>query len=206
MKEGSHKKVQKIRMDQNGPPYLSVTKKISGGHRVVHHLQQEHHQSMKEGSHKKVQKIRMVRNGPPYLSVKKNSGGQQEEGHGVVHHLQQEHHQSMKEGSHKKVKKTRMVQNGPPYLSVKKKFRWIARVRTWSSPPSSARISSILLDAPFSKCQGLTRKYYGPTIQPTTLTTPTNPSTRQTYPPTPPITFNHERGVPQKSSESKKVL
>ena len=80
------------------------------------------------------------------------------------------------------------------------------RVRTWSSPPSSARTSSILLDAPFSKCQGLTQKYYGPTIQPTTLTTPTNPSTQQTYPPTPPITFNHEGGVPQKSSESKKVL
>ena len=63
-------------MDQNGPPYLSVTKKISGGqrkegHGVVLHLVQEHHQSMKEGSHKKVQKIRMVRNGPPYLSVKK---------------------------------------------------------------------------------------------------------------------------------------
>merc|ERR1711884_929337 len=69
----------------------------------------------------------------------------------------------MKERSHKKIQKIRMVQNGPPYLSVKKKFRWIARVRTWSSPPSSARISSILLDAPFSKCQGLTRKYYGPT-------------------------------------------
>ena len=148
----------------------------------------------------------MVQNGPPYLSVKKNSGGQREEGHGVVHHLQQEHHQSMKERSHKKVQKIRMVQNGPPYLSVKKKFRWTARVRTWSSPPSSARTSSILLDAPFSKCQGLTRKYYGPTIQPTTLTTPTNPSTQQTYPPTPPITFNHEGGVPQKSSESKKVL
>ena len=76
----------------------------------------------------------------------------------------------------------------------------------WSSPPSSARTSSILLDAPFSKCQGLTQKYYGPTIQPTTLTTPTNPSTQQTYPPTPPKTFNHEGGVPQKSSESKKVL
>ena len=149
----------------------------------------------------------MVQNGLPYLSVtKKIAGGQQEEEHGVVHHLQQEHHQSMKEGSHKKVKKTRIVQNGPPYLSVKKKFRWTARVRTWSSPPSSARTSSILLDAPFSKCQGLTQKYYGPTIQPTTLTTPTNPSTQQTYPPTPPKTFNHEGGVPQKSSESKKVL
>ena len=110
------------------------------------------------------------------------------------------------ENSHKKIQKIRMVQNGPPYLSVKKKFRWIERVRTWSSPPSSARISSILLDAPFSKCQGLTRKYYGPTIQPTTLTTPTNPSTQQTYPPTPPIIFNHEGGVPQKSSESKNVL
>ena len=96
-----------------------------------------------------------------------------------------------------------MVQNGLPYLSIKKIFRWTARVRTWSSPPSSARTSSILLDAPFSKCQGLTQKYYGPTIQPTTLTTPTNPSTQQTYPPTPPITFNHEGGVPQKSSENK---
>ena len=93
----------------------------------------------------------------------------------------------------------------PPTCPSKKKFRWIARVRTWSSPPSSARISSILLDAPFSKCQGLTRKYYGPTIQPTTLTTPTNPSTQQTYPPTPPKTFNHEGGVPQKSSENKNV-
>ena len=55
------------------PTFLS--KKSGGqqeeGHGVVHHLQQEHHQSMKEGSHKKVQKIRMVRNGPPYLSVKK---------------------------------------------------------------------------------------------------------------------------------------
>ena len=94
----------------------------------------------------------------------------------------------------------------PPTCPSKKKFRWTARVRTWSSPPSSARTSSILLDAPFSKCQGLTQKYYGPTIQPTTLTTPTNPSTHQTYPPTPPKTFNHEGGVPQKSSESKKVL
>merc|ERR1719414_1393468 len=28
MKEGSHKKVQKIRMVQNGPPYLSVEKKF----------------------------------------------------------------------------------------------------------------------------------------------------------------------------------
>ena len=28
MKERSHKKVQKIRMVQNGPPYLSVKKKI----------------------------------------------------------------------------------------------------------------------------------------------------------------------------------
>ena len=56
MKEGSHKKVQKIRMVQNGQPYLSV-KKISGGqreegHGVVRHLQQEHHQSMKEGPYK----------------------------------------------------------------------------------------------------------------------------------------------------------
>ena len=46
MKEGSHKKVQKIRMVQNGPPYLSIKKKNSGGqreegHGVVHHLQQE---------------------------------------------------------------------------------------------------------------------------------------------------------------------
>ena len=52
---------------------------------------------------------------------------------------------SMKEGPHKKVQKIRMVQNGPPYLSIKKKFRWIARGRTWSSPPSSARTSSIYL-------------------------------------------------------------
>ena len=57
-------------------PPTCPSKKNSGGqqekgHGVVHHLQQEHHQSMKEGSHKKVQKIRMVQNGPPYLSVKK---------------------------------------------------------------------------------------------------------------------------------------
>ena len=49
MKEGSHKKVQKIRIVQNGPPYLSIKKKSGGqqeeGHGVVHHLQQEHHQS-----------------------------------------------------------------------------------------------------------------------------------------------------------------
>ena len=80
---------------------------------------------------------------------------------------------SMKEGSHKKVQKIRMVQNGPPYLSVKKKFRWTARGRTWSSPPSSARTSSILFDTPLSKCQGLTQKPspWGPT---TPLTSPTH--------------------------------
>ena len=49
MKEWSHKKIQKIRKFQNGPPYLSA-KKYSGGqqeeeHGVVHQLQQEHHQS-----------------------------------------------------------------------------------------------------------------------------------------------------------------
>ena len=75
MKEESHKKVLRVRKCQNDPPYLSVKKNSGGqreeGHGVVHHLQQEHHQSMKEGSHKKVQKIRMVQNGPPYLSVKK---------------------------------------------------------------------------------------------------------------------------------------
>ena len=65
MKEGSHKKIQKIRMDQNALPYLSVTKKISGGqreevHGVVHHLQQEHHQSMKEGSHTKTQRVKLT--------------------------------------------------------------------------------------------------------------------------------------------------
>ena len=32
MKEGSHKKDQKIRMTQNGPTYLSVQKENSGGH------------------------------------------------------------------------------------------------------------------------------------------------------------------------------
>ena len=97
--------------------------------------------------------------------------------------------------------------NGPewsPLLVHQKKFRWTARVRTWSSPPSSARTSSILLDAPFSKCQGLTQKYYGPTIQPTTLTTPTNPSTQQTYPPTQPITINHEGGIPKKVQKVRK--
>jgi hypothetical protein len=52
-------------MVQNGPLYLSVKKKSVGqqeeGHGVVHHLQQEHHQSMKEWYYKKVQKIRMVK-------------------------------------------------------------------------------------------------------------------------------------------------
>jgi len=65
MKEGSHKKVQKIKLVQNGHPYLPVEKKILGGqqeegHGVVHHLQREHHQIMKERSHKKVQKVKMV--------------------------------------------------------------------------------------------------------------------------------------------------
>ena len=57
---------------------------------------------------------------------------------------------SMKEGSHKKVQQVRKFQNGPPYLSAKK-VRWTVRRRTLSSPPSSARTSSILLDAPLSK-------------------------------------------------------
>ena len=113
---------------------------------------------------------------PPNCLSKIFSGGQREEGHGVVHHLQQEHHQSMKEGFHKKVQKIRMVQNGHPYLSIKKKFRWTARGRTGSSPPSSARTSAILLDAPFSKCQGMTRKYWGPTTQPTTPNHPPKPN------------------------------
>ena len=105
---------------------------------------------MKVGSHKKVQKIRMDQNGPPYLSVtKKISGGQREEGHRVVHHLQQEHHQSMKEGSHNKVQKARMVQNGPPYFSIIKNFKWTARVRTLSSPPSSARTTIFLIKQQF---------------------------------------------------------
>ena len=49
MKEGSHKKVQKVRMVQNGQPNLSVKKNLGGqreeGHGVVHHIQREHHQS-----------------------------------------------------------------------------------------------------------------------------------------------------------------
>ena len=126
----------------------------------------------------------MVRNGPPYLSVKKNSGGQREEGHGVVHHLQQEHHQSMKERSHKKIQKIRMVQNGPPYLSIKK-CRWTARGRTWSSPPSSARTSSILLDAPFSKVQGWHKNLGG---QPPNLPHPLTHPTENRY-------LNHPLGL-----------
>ena len=35
---------------------LREAKCMSGIHGVVHHLQQEHHQSMKEGSHKKFRK------------------------------------------------------------------------------------------------------------------------------------------------------
>ena len=35
------------------------------------------------------------------------------------------------------------------------------RGRIWSSPPTSARTSSILLYAPFSKCQGLTQSVLG---------------------------------------------
>ena len=148
----------------------------------------------------------MVQNGSPYLSVKKNLRW-------TVRGRSWSSSQSSARISSKYEggvpQKSSKSRNGPEWstlLVCQKKFRWTARVRTWSSPPSSARTSSILLDAPFSKCQGLTRKYYGPTIQPTTLTTPTNPSTQQTYPPTPPKTFNHEGGVPQKSSESKKVL
>merc|ERR1711902_339836 len=74
----------------------------------------------------------------------------------------------------------------------------MGRVRTWSSPPSSARTSSILLDAPFSKNIWAnhpthhTHHTHQP-IHPTNL--PTHPTNN----------FNHEGGVPQKSSESKKV-
>ena len=74
-----------------------------------------------------------------------------------------------------------MVQNGPEWstlLVCQKKFRWTSRGRTWSSPPSSARTSSILIDAPFSKCQGMTQKSWGPTTQPITPTKPT-----KTHPP-----------------------
>ena len=75
MKDGSHKKSKKVRKLCNGPLYLPAKKIGDGqqeeGHGEVHHLKQEHYQSMKEGSHKKVQKIRMVQNGQPYLSVKK---------------------------------------------------------------------------------------------------------------------------------------
>ena len=57
------------------PPTCPSKKKSGGqqeeGHGVVHHLQQEHYQSMKEWFNKKGQKIRMVQNGPPYLFVKK---------------------------------------------------------------------------------------------------------------------------------------
>ena len=138
----------------------------------------------------------MIQNGPPYFSVKKKfrwtARGRTWSSSPSSARTSSKHEGAVPQKSSEN-------KNGPPYLSVKKKFRWTARGRTWSSPPSSARTSSILLDAPFSKCQGLTRKYYGPTIQPTTLTTPTNPSTQQTYPPTPPKTFNHEGGVPQKS-------
>ena len=78
------------------PPTCPSKKNWGGqrgeGHGVVHHLQQEHHQSMKEGSHKKVQKIRMVQNGPPYLSIKKKfrwtARGR------TWSSLQYEHHQS----------------------------------------------------------------------------------------------------------------
>ena len=49
---------------------------------------------------------------------------------------------------------------GPPTPPVQqtKKLRWTAGGRTWSSPASSARTSSILLNAPSSKYQGLTQK------------------------------------------------
>ena len=54
----------KVSNFQHGPIYLSIKKNSGGqqeeGHGVVHHLQQEHYQSIKEGSHKKVQKVRMV--------------------------------------------------------------------------------------------------------------------------------------------------
>ena len=83
---------------------------------------------------------------PPTCPSKKNSGGQRDLVYGVVHHFQREHHPSMKEWFYKKIQKIRIVRNVPPYLFVKKKIRWTARVRTWSSPPSSARTTSIYLD------------------------------------------------------------
>ena len=49
---------------------------------------------------------------------------------------------------------------------------------------------------------GADTKILGATIQPTT---PTIPSNQQTNPTAPPITFNHEGEVPQKSLESEKV-
>ena len=62
-----------------------------------------------------------------------------------------------------------------PTCPSKKNFRWTARGRTWSSPPSSARTSSILLDAPFSKVQGWHKNLGGqPPNLPHPLTHPTD--------------------------------
>ena len=141
-----------------------LSKKNSGGqqeegHGVVHHLQQEHHQSMKEGSHKKVQKIRMVQNGPPYLSVKKKirwtARGRTWSSSPSSARTSSKH----EGGVPQKSPESKFGPKWSTLLVRQKNFRWTARVRTWSSPPSSARTSSILLYAPFSKCQGLTHKY-----------------------------------------------
>ena len=96
------------------------SKKISGGqqeegHGVVHHLQQEHYQSMKEWFNKKGRKIRMVHYGSPYLSSKKILGGQRDLIHEVVQHIQREHHQSIKEWFHKKNSENK---NGPKLFSL----------------------------------------------------------------------------------------
>ena len=145
-------------------PLTCPSKKNLGGqrdlvHEVVHHIQREHHQSMKEGSHKKVQKTRMVQNGPPYLSVKKNlrctARGRTWSSSPSSARTSSKH----EGGVPQKSSESKFGPKWSTLLVRKKNFRWTGRVRTWSSPPSSVRTYSILLDAPFSKCQGLTQKY-----------------------------------------------
>merc|ERR1719317_1767610 len=128
------------------PPSCPSKKNLGGqrgeGHGVVHHLQQEHHQSMKEGSHKKVQKIRMVQNGPLYLSVKKKmrwtargrtwSSSPSSAGTSSKH----------EGGVPQKSSENKNCPEWSSLLVCQKKFRWTARGRTWSSSSSSARTSS----------------------------------------------------------------
>merc|ERR1711940_290588 len=59
----------------------------------------------------------------------------------------------MKEGSHKKVQKIRMVHPTCPSKKIQ---------------DSKRKDIMNLLDVLFSKCHGMTRKYWGPTTQPTT--------------------------------------